>query len=90
MATFVFYADEPRKRRADGVNTVVAHGATEAAARAVAEGLIGQPGAFAEYLAIDITENAPPFVMQGTPPIGAIGQTTWPTLTRGGDPLRGA
>lgn len=89
MATFVFYADEPRKRRADGINTVCAHGATQAAARAVAEALVGQPGAFAEYLAIDVTDNAPPFIVQGNPPVGALGQTAWPTLTRGGDPLRG-
>jgi len=90
VTVYVFYADQSRKRRADGVNAAVATGPTEGVARATAEGLIGEPGAFAEYLAVTVSESTPPFIVQGTPPVGALGQTTWPTLTRGGDPLRGS
>ena len=90
MPTYVFFADKSNKRRPDGVNTVCAQGANEAAARAVAESLIGQPGAFSEYAAVDVSAAAPPFVVQGHPPVGAVSQSTWPMLTRGGDPLRGA
>lgn len=90
MATFVFFADEARKRRADGRNTAVAQGADVATARAAAEAIIGELGAFAEFRAIEISGAAPPFVIEGHPPVGARGQTTWPILTRGGDWLRGA
>jgi len=90
MATFVFYADEEYKRRADGRNTVVASGADAAAARAVAETLIGQPGGFADFRAVQLGDAVPPFVVEGHRPVGSPLQGVFPTLTRGGDRLPGA
>jgi hypothetical protein len=87
MATYVFYADRPEKRRADGRNTVVAQGANLAAARAAAELLVG-PGTLSDFAAVDVTAPVPAFVVEGWPPVGAPDQITWPTLTRGGDRLR--
>ena len=89
MTTFVFYADEPSKRRADGRNTVIAQGADASAARAVAEALIGEPGAFAVFRAVDVSAAAPAFVVEGRSPVGSRNQIIWPTVTRGGDLLRG-
>ncbi|PWG03306.1 hypothetical protein [Sphingosinicella humi] len=89
MATFVFYADEPHKRRADGRNTLVAAGATEAAARAVAEALIRQPGALEAFAAVELGDSVPAFVVEGFGPVGSRGQSVWPGRTRGGDSLPG-
>jgi hypothetical protein len=87
MATFVFYADAEHLRRADGRNTVVAPGADEATARAAAETLLGQPGALADFAAVQLGDAVPAFVVEGHRPVGANDQDTWPTLTRGGDRL---
>ena len=89
MTTFVFYADEPHKRRADGRNTVVASGVDEASARAAAEALIGQPEALAAFRAVQLGDAVPAFIVEGHRPVGARGQSVWPTLTRGGDTLQG-
>ncbi|WGM37521.1 hypothetical protein [Caulobacter sp. NIBR1757] len=89
MTTFVFFADQGHKRRADGRNVAVAQGANVAVARAAAEALIGQPGAFADFAAVDISATVPPFVIEGHFPVGARTQTVWPLLTRGGDRLLG-
>lgn len=83
MPTYVFYADRPEKRRADGRNTVVAQGATVVDARAAGEALVGA-GALAAFAAVDVSAAAPAFVVEGSPPVGARTQSTWPTLTRGG------
>jgi hypothetical protein len=89
MAAYVFYTDQPHKMRADGRNTFVATGADEAVARAAAEALLGQPGALAQFVAVEITGAFPAFTIEGFRPVGAKGQSIWPTLTRGGDTLRG-
>ena len=90
MATFVFYADEPHKNRADGRNTVVASGTDEAAARAAGEGLIGQPGALAAFRAVQLGDAVPAFTVEGFRPVGSPLQSVFPTLTRGGDRLPSA
>jgi len=90
MATFVFYADQEHKRRADGRNTVVASGADAAAARANAEALLGLPGALAQFPAVQLSDAVPAFVVEGFRPVGSRNQAIWPTLTRGGDRLPGA
>lgn len=87
MATFVFFADAEHLRRADGRNTVVAPGADEAAARAAAEALLKQPGALADFAAVELGDAVPAFAVEGHRPVGASDQGTWPTLTRGGDRL---
>lgn len=86
MATFVFYADEEHKRRADGRNTVVASGPDEAAARAAGEALIG-PGALADFRAVQLSDAVPAFAVEGFRPVGSRLQSTFPSLTRGGDRL---
>lgn len=89
MTTFVFYADEPHKNRADGRNTVVASGADEAAARAAGEALIG-PDALATFRAVQLGDAVPAFTVEGFRPVGSPLQSTFPTLTRGGDRLPSA
>ena len=89
MATFVFYADEPHKRRADGRNTVIAAGADESTARAAAETLLGLPGALEAFLGVLLGDAVPPFVVEGHTPVGSRSQSVWPSLTRGGDRLQG-
>jgi hypothetical protein len=70
---------------------VVAHGDDAEAARAAAEHLIGEnPGALDGFEAVELTDDTPPFVVQGHPPVGSRSQSTWLTLGRGGDSLRGS
>lgn len=88
MPTYIFYADRPEKRRADGRNTVIAQGATVTAARTAAQALVG-PGTLASFAAVDVSAAAPPLVIEGWPPVGGRDQLTWPTLTRGGSFLGG-
>ena len=90
MATFVFFANEPQKRRADGRNIAVAQGADVTAARSSAEALLSQPGAFATFAAVDITSTVPPFIIEGHWPVGGRDQSIWPTVSRSGDKLPGA
>lgn len=89
MATFVFYAHEPHLRRADCRNTVIAAGIDEAAARSAAESLMGLPGALASFRAVELEDATPAFVVEGHTPVGSRSQSVWPSLTRGGDRLRG-
>lgn len=89
MPIYAFYADAQHKFRADGRNTVVVSGTDAQAARGAGEALIGEPGALSTFAVVDLT-TAPAFVVEGHPPVGARGQAVWPTLGRGGDPLRGA
>lgn len=89
MATFVFYAHDSHLRRADGRNTVMAAGADEAAARSAAEALIGLSGALASFRAVQLNDATPAFVVEGHTPVGSRSQALWPSLTRGGDRLRG-
>src|SRR3546814_17883265 len=54
MSTFVFYADQQHKMRADGRNTVIAEGADANVARLIGEALLGSPGALAKFAVVDI------------------------------------
>lgn len=87
MAAFAFYPAREEQRRGDGLNFAVAVGATASAARAVAETLLSEPNALVGWASIDLTSSPAAFV-SGLP-VGARAQTTWPTLGRGGDPIRG-
>ncbi len=69
------------------MNFAVAVGATASAARVVAETLLGEPNALVGWTVVDLTSSPAAFV--GGLPVGAKAQTTWPTLGRGGDPIRG-
>lgn len=90
MATFVFYAEALHTRRPDGRNTFVASGANEAEARAAAEALIAQPGSLAEFRAVQLDDNVPGFVVEGSVPLGVQDQIMWPKQGRSGDFLPGA
>ncbi|WP_374310473.1 hypothetical protein [Methylocella sp.] len=88
MPTYAFYAAREEQRRSDGLNFAVAVGANAAAARAVAESLIGEPNALAGWSTVDLT-SAPAAFIHGLP-VGARAQSVWPDLDRGGSYLRGA
>ena len=90
MATYLFYANAEHKRRADGRNTVIAVGADAAVARVAAEAIVGDPGCLASFTAVLLDATCPPCVIEGCAPVGSIGQTVWPTITRGGDRLKAA
>lgn len=88
MPTYAFYPASENQRRSDGLNFTVAVGATAAAARAVAEALIGEPNALASWSAVDLT-SAPAAFVHGLP-VGGRSQSVWPNLDRGGSYLRGS
>ncbi len=87
MATFAFYPAREEQRRTDQLNFAVAVGATASAARVVAETLLGEPNALVGWASVDLTSAPAAFV--GGLPVGAKAQAVWPTLGRGGDPMRG-
>lgn len=87
MATFAFYPASENQRRSDGLNFAVAVGASVAAARAVAETLLGEPNALAAWSAVDLT-SAPAAFVHGLP-VGGRSQSVWPSLDRGGSYLNG-
>ena len=88
MPADAFFASKEEQRRGDQLNFAVAVGASVSAARVVAETLLGEPNALVGWASIDLTV-APAAFVAGLP-VGAKAQTTWPTLGRGGDPMRGA
>lgn len=88
MATFAFYPAREEQRRTDGLNFAIAVGATASAARVVAESLLGEPNALVGWSSVDLTSSPAAFV--AGLPVGAKAQVVWPTLGRGGDPMRGA
>ena len=88
MATFAFFPAREDQRRADQLNFAVAVGATAAAARVVAETLLGEPNALVGWTSVDLTSSPAAFVV-GLP-VGARAQSTWPNLDRGGSYLKGA
>lgn len=88
MATFAFYPAREEQRRADQLNFAVAVGATASAARVVAEQLLGEPNALLDWSVVNLT--ASPAVFVSGLPVGARAQAVWPTIGRGGDPLRGS
>jgi hypothetical protein len=93
MANYLFYAGAPNLRRADQQNVIIAPGASQAAAQAIAEQLIGaQPGALAGWTAISLAADVAPCIVETNhPPVGSnkSGQSAWPVLTRGGNWLLG-
>lgn len=88
MPTFAFFASKEEQRRGDQLNFAVAVGATASAARVVAETLLGEPNALVGWTSVDLTSSPAAFV--GGLPVGAKAQAVWPTLGRGGDPMRGS
>ena len=87
MPTYAFFASREEQRRSDQLNFAVAVGASASAARVVAETLLGEPNALVSWASVDLT-TVPAAFVAGLP-VGAKAQTTWPTLGRGGDPMRG-
>ena len=87
MPTYAFFPSREEQRRGDQLNFAVAVGASASAARVVAETRLGEPNALVGWTAVDLTSAPAAFV--GGMPVGAKAQTTWPTLGRGGDPMRG-
>lgn len=88
MPTYAFYAPKEESRRADQLNVAIATGATPAAARTVAEQLLGEPNALATWTSVDLSV-APAVFVSGLP-VGARAQATWPNVDRGGSFLKGA
>lgn len=82
MAIYAFYPAAPNLRRADGIGFVLAEGADEAAARSVAQALVGGTS-IAEFTAVSVLSGVAAVAVQGLP-VGAKSQSTWPNLTRGG------
>ena len=93
MANFLFYAAKQNLMRADQQNVIIAAGASQAAAQAVAEQLVGaQPGALAAWGVLSLAADVAPCVVETNhAPTGSnkSGQSTWPVLTRGGNWLLG-
>ena len=87
MPTYCFYPARDDQRRGDQLNVAVAVGATAAAARTVAETLLGEPNALLGWTSVDVA--ATPAVFVTGLPVGARTQATWPNLDRGGSYLRG-
>lgn len=93
MANYLFYAGKQNLMRADQQNVIIAAGASQAAAQAVAEQLLGaQPGALAGWSAVSLAADVAPCVIETNhAPTGSnkSGQSTWAVLTRGGSWLLG-
>ena len=87
MPTYCFFPAREDQRRGDQLNFAVAVGATTAAARTVAETLLGEPNALLGWTSLDVTST--PAVFVNGLPVGARTQATWPNLDRGGSYLRG-
>ena len=87
MATFAFFPAREEQRRGDQLNFALAVGASAAAARVVAETLLGEPNALVGWTSVDLTSSPAAFV--GGLPVGARAQAVWPDLDRGGSYLRG-
>lgn len=93
MANFIFYAAKQHQMRSDQQNVIIAAGASQAAAQAVAEQLIGaQPGALVAWSVQSLAADVAPCIVETNhAPTGSnkSGQATWPVLTRGGNWLLG-
>ena len=93
MANYLFFVGKPHLTRSDQQNVIIAAGASQAAAQAVAEQLIGaQPGALAAWSAMSLAVDVAPCVVETNgPPVGSnkSGQSSWRVLTRGGNWLLG-
>jgi hypothetical protein len=87
VPTYAFFPASENQRRGGQLNFAVAVGASAAAARVVAETLLGEPNALVGWTSVNVT--ATPAVFVGGMPVGAKAQTAWPSLDRGGSYLRG-
>lgn len=87
MPTYAFFPAREEQRRGDQLNFALAVGASAAAARVVAETLLGEPNALVGWTSVDLT-SAPAAFVNGLP-VGARAQAVWPSLDRGGSYLRG-
>ena len=81
MAIFAFHPVNHADRRADGIGFILAEGADEATARAVAAHLIGAPRIDA-WAAVSLGDGFAPVAVEGLP-VGAVANGTWPDRTRG-------
>ncbi|HEV2080602.1 MAG TPA: hypothetical protein VGR19_11990 [Allosphingosinicella sp.] len=88
MAVYAFFPAAEHLRRPDGIGFVLAEGADEAAARTVAQRLVGGTS-IQGFTAALIGPGVQPVAVQGLP-VGRPSGTTWPRLTRGGGPLNEA
>lgn len=90
MPTYAIFPTQDHLRRPDGIGFACVTAADANAARARVAVLMDEPAAnFAQWGAVDLATMVAPFVVQGNP-VGPANQTQFPTLTRGGDRLRGA
>lgn len=87
MAIFSFFPTQAIDRRPDGIGFVLAEGADEAAARAVAQALVGGLP-IAGWSAVPVEAGVQAVAVQGLP-VGAKSGTTWPKVSRGGGFLGG-
>ena len=85
MAIFAFYPVFEHLRRSDGIGFILAEGADEAAARGIAQALVGGQS-IAQFTAAPIGPGVAPVAVQGLP-VGAATGLTWPRLTRGGSSI---
>lgn len=72
MATYAFFPTREEQRRGDQLNFALAVGASAAAARVVAETLLGEPNALVGWTSVDLTSAPAAFV--GGLPVGARAQ----------------
>ena len=90
MPVYALFAGREHLKRPDGANFAIVNAANPGAARTRLGQLLGEDAAaFADWDVRDLATATQPVVVQGLP-VGAVGQTSWPTLGRGGSPLRGA
>lgn len=90
MPAYALFAGREHLKRPDGANFAIVNAATPAAARTRLGQLLGEdPVAFADWDIRDLATATQPVVVQGLP-VGAVGQTSWPTIDRGGSNLRGS
>lgn len=92
MPAFVLHARTAASRRSDGLNVIVVNAADAASAPAAARALFRDGNIFDtdfdDFAVVEFADTTPGFVAQGNGLVGAaIGQSTWPTLTRGGNTL---
>lgn len=85
MAIYAFFPAAEHLRRPDGIGFILAEGADEPTARAVAQKLVGG-NSIAGFTAALVAPGVQPVAVQGLP-VGRPSGTTWPRLTRGGGTL---
>ncbi len=87
MPPLSFFPAREEQRAGDQLNFALAVGPSAAAARVVAENLLGEPNALVGWTSVDLT-SAPAAFVAGLP-VGARAHAVWPSVDRGGSYLRG-